>query len=88
MINVYVEDIKKFIIKVTKQGRESLVEFYKIKKEDKNVWEGKSSGEINLDNTFPGHYNMPMVLHLFNKAVGCAVLKTVNGWDISEICIK
>ena len=85
MVIVYSQDIKKFQVKIVNEsGKESLVEFAKVRQEDKTFWQGKTIKGEHLDHSFPGHYTFPEIMSLFNKTLGYSALKSVSGWDIDK----
>ena len=85
MVVIYSQDIKKFKVKVvSKEGKESVVEFAKVKQEDKIFWQGKTTEGEYLDHNFPGHYTFSEIISLFNKTIGYSALKSVSGWDIGK----
>lgn len=85
MVIVYSQDIKKFTIKVVNgSGKESFVEFAKVKQEDKSFWQGKTIKGEHLDHNFPAHYTFSEIISLFNKTMGYSTLKSVSGWDIGK----
>jgi len=89
MVMIKTSWIKKFAIKVCSKEKEAHLEFLKVKKDDKSFWEGKTiQGNMNLDNTFPDHFTMPFILHLFNQTHGYAVLQSVNGIGFHDVEIE
>lgn len=84
MVIVYSQDVKKFKVNVKSEKGESVLEFQKVKIEEKSIWQGKTIKGEHIDHNFPGHWTFSEIVSLFNKTFGYSTLKSVSGWDIDK----